>query len=404
MIKRDASGLLLLTGLTLIWAVMAVRMGGFVSGFLFYTGLIFTILEAIVYFTCFRGLSVSRNISQHRLMAGDHIRVSLTCARHYFFPFTWFTLRDLSDLKDQCSIGEAEFLVPNEKNVKLDYSVYNLQRGRYHFNQLECTGGDLFGLVRRTMTIPQPETVLVYPRVQPITHWNSFAGNPGSQKQTYKRNWQDPSAVTGLRNYQVGDRLQQIHWKASARGQGMKVKEFEHEVSCEYVFVLDQREQAYRGLPPEVFERAVSLLASLTNFTIQHRYFTSMLLTGAHPHYLSAGRNEEHFVRILKALVDVKPNGRQLLQAFSHQSGLQWRKGKKVVLISPGMDAPCYDFLNDLRRKKAEAEFFWIADLSRSSPPLQQKWRTLHLPVWKIDQNSFDMALRGGAWVGSVSS
>lgn len=400
--RRELTGLILLAVLTMIWAVLAYVWGGFVTGFLFYGSLFLFLYEILVYFSCVRGLSVRREISSLRLMAGESIHVSIKLFRRHLFPFTWLLLRDQSDLEERSSVGKTSFLVHNGKTAHLEYKIYRVGRGCYHFNRLECTAGDLFGIVERKAIYSEPQTVRVYPEIQPISYWLTYAVQRGNRRRTYRRSIQDLTLVSGLRNYQVGDRLQQIHWKATARGQGIKVKESEQETACEYVFVLDQNQDAYQGLPGDLFERAVSLTASLIYHTISCRFLSSLVLTGAYPLYVNGGRSQEHLIKMLEYLVDVKPDGKHLLPALVSHGGIPWNKSKRVVLITPRMDEPVYSFLHQLRGKKIETELFWITDSSVSVMQTQEAmW---HMPVWKIDQPSFDRSMKGGEWVGSRRS
>ncbi|SEN40605.1 DUF58 domain-containing protein [Lihuaxuella thermophila] len=400
--NRELTGLISLAALTLIWSILTYAWGGFVTGFLFYSLLFLLLYEILVYVSCVRGLFVKREISSPVLTAGQSLHVSIKLSRPYVFPFTWLILRDQNDLEKRSSLGKSSFLVENERTVDLDYKIYGVRRGRYHFNQLECTAGDLFGIVERKVFCWEPQTVRVYPEIQPVSYWLTYAVHRGNRMQRYRPNAQDVTFVSGLRNYRVGDRLQQIHWKATARGQGIKVKESEQETACEYIFVLDQDQSAYQRLPGELFERAVSLAASLIHHAISHRLVFSLVLTGASPLYVNGGRSREHLIRVLEYLVDVKPDGQLLLPALVSHGGIPWSKNKRVVLISPRIDEQVGAFLHQLRKKKVDAELFWIAD---SSAPVRQPHEILQQwPVWKIDQPSFDLSMKGGVWIGSKRS
>lgn len=396
-------GFYLLIACTVVFAGLAVGIGGDVTSFLFYTGLCLTLYEAVVYALCLKGVEVTRQISQTRLMAGERIRVSLLLHRSYLFPYHWLILRDRGELENRTTAGKADFLVPNQNHIVLDYGVYQLQRGRYRFKRVELIAGDLLGIVKRKKVVHQPQTILVYPRIQPVSNWSTIAVNQGSRRQIMKKSKQDLSVVTGLRNYQYGDRLQQIHWKATARGQGIKVKEYEQEVTFEFTFLLDQREQAYKDVSPQIFERAVSLVASLMNQTISQQYPTSLLLTGKISARLKAGRSQEHFVRMLETLVDVKPDGKLPLHLYATHEESELRKKKKIVIITPSLDESLHSFIYEMRRKKIEPEVFWVCDPGASTV-FYEKWRKVGIPVWRVDEDVFDLAVRGGERVGQFHS
>jgi uncharacterized protein (DUF58 family) len=339
----------ILIGCTLIWASLAVMVGGFVSGFLFWIGLGLLAYEWLVVAASFSGLAVTRELSADRLMAGEHLEVKLHLTRRLALPFYWFVVKDRSDLEEDCSVEQAHFYLSDKADLTVEYKVYQLKRGRYVFRGMECSAGDLFGFITRTRFVAQERTVLVYPRLHPVGDLMAEWTEKGPEHRKNKT-WPDPSVVSGIRNYEHGDRLQRIHWKASARGQGLKVKELDREAAEEYLLVLDQREQAYRGRSEEVFERAVSMTASLAREWIRRQIPVSVLLTGKVPLHLMPATTEEHFVRILEYLVDVKPDGKQPLDPQTVLGRRGWGRQARVVLITPEEDVSVRSFAEELKR------------------------------------------------------
>ncbi|WP_164491580.1 DUF58 domain-containing protein [Staphylospora marina] len=343
---RKRNGWWPLVAFTMLSAVLAVWVGGFVAGFLFWIGLGLLVYEGLVAMICFAGASVDRELSSTRLTAGEDLEVRLRVRRDFRWPLYWFMVRDKSDLEHSVSGLRAEFLVTSESE-EFEYRVYHLKRGRYAFAGAELQAGDLFGFMSRTRFQEDPRTLTVYPRLMPVDKLPE--GWSAGETNRKHRLLEDSGVVTGIRNYRHGDRLQLIHWKASSRGQGWKVKEFDRSASAQILLLLDQRASAYRGRGEHVFEHAVSLTASLVREWMDRRIPVSVMLGGKTPVRLPTVATEDQFMRLMEYLVDVKPDGSALPDVrwvFGHRGGGRLH----VVMVCAAEDDAVRAFARELNR------------------------------------------------------
>ncbi|MFS8612160.1 MAG: DUF58 domain-containing protein, partial [Planifilum fulgidum] len=257
--KRDLRGLYLLLVLLAVSFAFGKFQGGFVPWFLFYVTLFLTLYAAAVALGALRKVVVARELSPKRLTAGETLHVTIRYRVLSHFPLSWLYFREECDLKHPRQ-GHLIFGLRNAGEIK--YSLPRMPRGMHLFEGIEVTAGDLFGFVKKRMFAGNREEVLVYPRVRPIRLWRTANDRNAGHSFSLDRISENVTSVVGVRDYVPGDRLHRIHWKATARGQGLKVKEFEHRTTNDFLFVLDRREWSYGGRR-ELFERAVSLTASL---------------------------------------------------------------------------------------------------------------------------------------------
>jgi len=93
----------------------------------------------------------------------------------------------------------------------LEYDVELVRRGLHRIGPAEATVTDALGLVAADYRFPTHEEVLVYPRVLPVSDPEAFAGLVDAagtpDRQTFDR----------VREYQPGDALRDVSWKASAK-------------------------------------------------------------------------------------------------------------------------------------------------------------------------------------------
>ena len=100
------------------------------------------------------------------------------------------------------------------------------------------------------------EKILVFPSFKEYIHVPANQLLQQSIQLTNGHLQSDPSMVVGIREYQPGDRLSWINWKASAKRNGMVTKEFETRQSTDVLLVMD-------STPSPQFENLVSFTASL---------------------------------------------------------------------------------------------------------------------------------------------
>lgn len=112
-------------------------------------------------------------------------------------------------------------------------------RGVYQGSTIEIRTNAPFGLVEAACRSTLASDLVVYPRIYPIeppaaAGFDQMVGG----KQSGKHRVQSGSQFAGIRPWTHGDSFKQIHWKSSARGQGMMVKQFEEELSGRTAVVL----------------------------------------------------------------------------------------------------------------------------------------------------------------------
>ena len=123
--------------------------------------------------------------------------------------------------------------------------------------------GDLFGLFSNTRVDTSHDYLLVYPKVYPLPDLRLPAVKPLGDSRGGIRIYEDTSRPSGLRDYQVGDPLKIVDWKASARMQQLQVRTYEpsSNMTVILVVVVETAARYWEGYSPASLERLITAAA-----------------------------------------------------------------------------------------------------------------------------------------------
>lgn len=167
------------------------------------------------------------------------------------------------------------------RHHRLVYPLDTARRGVFLLGPLEAERTDLLGLARRRIEIGATDEVVVAPRTVaiavPIAGYGDFGLRPSAV----------PSGVgdfAGLRAYRPGDEPRTIHWAASARTGGLKVREYITEDVRRCTIVLDTSSvgATATGGVDDRLELVVSIAASLVAAATAAGLMTRLVTSAGH--------------------------------------------------------------------------------------------------------------------------
>ena len=137
------------------------------------------------------------------------------------------------------------------------------RRGRYTQTAFRVSSKFPFGFLLKTRTVPTAADIVAYPPVQPTEEFYEILPLiSGEMESFYKGRGHD---LYSIRDYQPTDSARAVDWKASAKTQQIKVREFTREDERRVELVFDPclpQDTTDTGWE-ERFERAVTLCACL---------------------------------------------------------------------------------------------------------------------------------------------
>jgi uncharacterized protein (DUF58 family) len=184
-------------------------------------------------------------------------------------------------------------VIPPLRGVENDLRITFLRRGLYQYGDFRISSGFPFILLNAERKIKVFGSVLVYPTLRDVgvipeqiagTEMAEVLGLAGVGDDVYS-----------LREFREGDDWRRIHWKTSAKRGIYFVREYAEYRGVKVTIILDNR------LPEggELFEKAVSLAASLAKDFLERSYFVRVVSC---KETVAFGSGEEHFFKILDFL------------------------------------------------------------------------------------------------------
>src|SRR5262249_26916059 len=126
------------------------------------------------------------------------------------------------------------------------YHLMASKRGVFEIGPTHLRAGDLFGATAATRDVPGRDVFLVRPRVVPVRERRPQRRWDGELRAT-RGLLENTSLFAGVRQYQAGDPLKRVHWKASARLGHPVSKRFDPARERDVMLVVDIQGAARRG-------------------------------------------------------------------------------------------------------------------------------------------------------------
>ena len=167
------------------------------------------------------------------------------------------------------------FTVMPHQQIRRRHKVRFLHRGYYDLGSVSLTAGDMLGLTKAHKIIDLSVPVLVYPRLLDPENLPVPLSRTLGEIVRQRQLLQDPFLIRGIRPYQPGDPVRDIHWPATARTGEVHVRVHDYTARTRLLVVLNMQSEELQwrdqlsDKDTEVVEYAISLVATLCVQTLQ---------------------------------------------------------------------------------------------------------------------------------------
>jgi len=249
-------------------------------------------------------------------------------------------------------------LRPHECRI-LRYRALTNKRGEYNLGPLNVSLGDPWGIWRKESQIMAPATVLVYPRVFPISTFQVPLKKPFEGKKTSIRSYEDYTALAGVREYFPQDPPKRIHWKLTAHSGNLLVKEFDFLASTTLALWLDLVSTGRSLEFMEVYAEYASMVAASILNKAMAEHIPTLLEVFPTFRQSDLGQGESHFLYQMEILARAKAEQGNLVDCLRLSSThLPWRCN--LILISSILSPELVLKLEELRLKAKHLSIYLL--------------------------------------------
>lgn len=221
-----------------------------------------------------------RHFNKQAVFVGQGITLIDEIINHKLLPIPWIRLESKMDRSIQTR-GESQFdssdqdvhrtllsLLPYQKLTRRHHLVCT-KRGVFELDSIALTLGDMFGFAEEFSSFETNAKIIVHPKILNKDNLSLPAQNYLGEQSVKRWIIDDPFITIGTRDYQAGDTIDQINWKASARTQNIQVKVHDHTADRELVILVNADQSDDIWLPIEnepLFEQSLSQAATIAHY------------------------------------------------------------------------------------------------------------------------------------------
>lgn len=367
---------------------------------------------------CLHALNYQRHLSEQRALFGEEVTLSISIENAKLLPLPWLELEDIfphalqlknqklhTGLRSNQLLLESLFSPRWYERVTRRYIVQCVHRGVHIFGPTTLRSGDIFGFIKREMHISQRNYLLIYPLIVPLSSFRLPSRHPFGDQRAPRRLLEDPARTIGVRDYQYGDSLRRVHWKASARTMQLQSKIYEATTTYTVILFLNIGSQfdAYYGIHPELQELAICAAASVADWAINQGYAAGLyansimfmpddgalsdLLQAQAPEQklssqlgrrrirLPAATSEEQRKRILEALARIQSYFGTSIEDVMLAERSHLPAGATIVLITTSITETLIEALAQMRKGGHAVTILFVGD---KPPPIKLAGVPIH--------------------------
>ncbi len=162
-----------------------------------------------------------------------------------------------------------------------EYQLKCHRRGYYQLGPLVMETGDVLGMERRFRVLCDPVWLLVRPELLTLAGYDVESRRPIGEMVMTHRLFEDPTRTSGVRQYQPGDPLNRVHWRATARTGTLQSRVFEPTSLAGANLLIDFHRDSFPAKDePARSELAITAAASIANLLSEMNQQLGLLSNG----------------------------------------------------------------------------------------------------------------------------
>lgn len=347
---------------------------------------------------CLPEVTYTRRLDHARASFGERLGMEIEVVNDKLLPLAWLHLRDAvpPDLEVEGAVVTTSgrrrdlqlvlAMLPYQR-VRRRVTVVCTERGLHRFGPADLRSGSPLGTHERSTEVRSEESLLVYPKVVPLSTLPLTSRVPLGERRVRQRTALDPTRVVGVRPYVTGDPVRSVDWRATARSNDLLVRVHEPTASPSvalFVELLPPRGMSRRA-GRDMIELEVSVAASVASALLSDGVATGLYTTGTArgvPVAVPPSRDPGTRTAMLELLAQVTPAGGVPLPAALVRR--RHRMGVSVLVIATDFPPTTCAALADVHRRSSVGALWVRADGAGAPPPPQwASWQVRADDSWR---------------------
>lgn len=308
----------------------------------------------------FDRVTITRTLTEHRAFVGEPLPLRVTLENAKILPLPWYewrlTVSENATVESEALAASAapgfSWLVRRGaigwyEQQSWDFKMSISERGYHQLGPASIRSADLLGLFPHQHEDTVMDHLVVFPRVFTLEELGFPADRPFGEQKGRNRLFEDPRRIAGIRDYQPGDPLRRIDWKATARAGDLQSKVYEPSATRQFYVLLnvDTLVHSWEGYLKDDLEHMVSTAASIAVWAAGERYPVGLLANGSFPEAdrpirLPPSQASDQITRILEALAMVQPLTTSDLAEVVFRERGRITAGSTIILVASLIPEP----------------------------------------------------------------
>ncbi len=336
----------------------------------------------------------------HKVFPGEQVPVRLEIRNGSWLPAVWMRVQDFFpiELAEVSTFSQVVSLGPRNE-ARLHYNLKAHKRGYYTVGPLMLSSGDLLGITGERSSEGPSDHLTVYPRVIPLTSMKLPSRSPMGPMRHSQPIFEDPTRPMGKRDYQAGDSLRRIDWKATATTGRMQTKLFEPSIALETALFLNLSLADYQIRTRfDATELSIVVAASVANWVIAQRQSAGLyahahdpLSADSRPVPIHPRKGRAHLMRMLEIMARIRTAEIEPFPTLISQQRVRLAWGTTMIVVTGAPDQALFDELLQARRAGLNPVLISCGEFPNSRQSAQHS-KTLRIPFYNIrDERDLDM-------------
>jgi len=220
---------------------------------------------------------------------------------------------------------------------ELSYKISCPITGKFDLGQIRLRYRDALSLFSKEFEINEEMEIRVLPRSEDMEKVDI--------DPSYTKHWlgeiKSKSVGVGseffaIREYQPGDELRDINWKATAKYFDPHTNEYEGEKSGDVILIVDGYEEGIVGtMDNNTMRASIGVAASLAEVLLSARHRVGLIISGEYMNWVYPGTGRNHYHKIMSNLTKFQRGGTWGLEGVKWLLEEFFPRKSMIVLISP---------------------------------------------------------------------